>query len=65
MDKKRSIVEIKAKRIQFLNKLSKSSQNGQKNNEESSVVEDDTNIEETSFNKFLTDEEANLINNND
>jgi single-strand DNA-binding protein len=62
---KRSIVEIKAKRIQFLNKLSKSSQNGQKNNEESSVVEDDTNIEETSFNKFLTDEEANLINNND
>jgi len=62
---KRSIVEIKAKRIQFLNKLSKSSQNGQKNNEESSVVEDDSNIEETSFNKFLTDEEANLINNND
>lgn len=62
---KRSVVEIKAKRIQFLNKLSKSSQNGQKNNEESSVVEDDTNIEEASFNKFLTDEEANLINNND
>jgi len=54
----RTIVEIKAKRIQFLNKFKK---NGE---EVDSVVEDsldDIDYQESSFDKFLTDEESNLI----
>lgn len=55
--KNRTIVEIKAKRIQFLNKLGKT-------NEEFPSTEDsdDSLIEDTSFDKFLNDEESNLIN---
>ncbi|MFZ1289380.1 MAG: single-stranded DNA-binding protein [Melioribacteraceae bacterium] len=55
--KNRTIVEIKAKRIQFLNKLGKT-------NEEFPATEDsdDSLIEDTSFDKFLNDEESNLIN---
>lgn len=52
--KNRTIVEIKAKRIQFLNKFSKTS------DEVESVV-DDSNYEDNSFDKFLTDEESDLI----
>jgi single-strand DNA-binding protein len=60
----RSIVEIKARRIQFLNKRGKfvDSENGE-------VIVDDTGIEdaadytEDSFDKFLSTEESNLINN--
>jgi single-strand DNA-binding protein len=48
-NKNRTVVEIKAKRIQFLNKLSKNS-------------ESDINFEDSSFDKFLTDEESILIN---
>ncbi|MAT59987.1 MAG: single-stranded DNA-binding protein [Melioribacteraceae bacterium] len=60
--KNRTIVEIKAKRIQFLNKFAKS--NGY--DEEESVYSEDENdnsdYEENSFDKFLTDEESDLIN---
>ncbi len=56
----RSIVEIKAKRIQFLNKLSKSPVNGENGGE--SVV-DDLDYEDNSFDKFLSDEESELLNN--
>lgn len=57
--KNRTIVEIKAKRIQFLNKLSR---NNGKNGDKESTIEDNTAFEDSSFDKFLTDEEANLIN---
>lgn len=57
----RSIVEIKAKRIQFLNKVGKFA-NGDLN----SVVdasEEDLAYEDNSFDKFLSDEESELLNN--
>jgi len=57
-NKSRTIVEIKAKRIQFLNKLS---QNNNGNGKESSF-EDNIEIEDISFDKFLNDEESKLIN---
>ncbi len=56
----RSIVEIKAKRIQFLNKLAKNTVNGENGGE--SVV-DDLDYEDNSFDKFLSDEESELLNN--
>jgi len=60
--KNRTIVEIKAKRIQFLNKFAKN--NGY--DEDESVYSEDENdnsdYEENSFDKFLTDEESDLIN---
>jgi len=56
--KNRTIVEIKAKRIQFLNKLS----NNGRDREKSSSLSDDISFEDSSFDKFLTDEESNLIN---
>ncbi len=55
-NKSRTIVEIKAKRIQFLNKPP------QNNTEKIEVEEDDLSFEDSSFDKFLTDEESNLIN---
>jgi single-strand DNA-binding protein len=57
----RNIVEIKARRIQFLNrKLKNNEQNGE---EEVTVFEEENNnYTEDSFNKFLTNEESNLIN---
>lgn len=57
----RSIVEIKAKRIQFLNKVGKFA-NGDLN----TVVdasEEDLAYEDNSFDKFLSDEESELLNN--
>ncbi|MBK7104044.1 MAG: single-stranded DNA-binding protein [Ignavibacteriae bacterium] len=57
--KNRTIVEIKAKRIQFLNKLGKSNEEFPDAAAEDS---DDSLIEDTSFDKFLNDEESNLIN---
>jgi single-strand DNA-binding protein len=53
--KNRTIVEIKAKRIQFLNKFSKTA------NDDIESVVDDSNYEDNSFDKFLTDEESDLI----
>ncbi len=68
----RTIVEIKAKRIQFLNKFDKS--NGKVNISDTVVKKSGTNdtshsnsasenYEMNSFDKFLTNEETNLINN--
>lgn len=59
--KNRTIVEIKAKRIQFLNKFGKPSDNNTNDNE-SNDSDDDNLIEDTSFDKFLNDEESDLIN---
>lgn len=59
----RSIVEIKARRIQFLNKRAKFAET-----ENGEVVEDVNGVEDTndytedSFDKFLSSEESNLIN---
>ncbi|GAB6282404.1 MAG: single-stranded DNA-binding protein [Ignavibacterium sp.] len=59
----RNIVEIKARRIQFLNrKLKNNEQNGE---EEVTIFDEESennNYTEDSFNKFLTSEESNLIN---
>ena len=59
----RSIVEIKARRIQFLNKRVKSSNNGADENDDSNNFSDDDNVDytEDSFDKFLSNEESDLI----
>lgn len=59
----RSVLEVKAKRIQFLNKLQRP--DGTLNGDEHvTVVSDDSEYEENSFDKFLTDEEQNLMKEN-
>ncbi|GAB4128668.1 MAG: single-stranded DNA-binding protein [Ignavibacteriales bacterium] len=63
--KSRTIVEIKAKRIQFLNKNSKN--DSDKLGADDVAVSDDNSIEDSSyednsFDKFLTDEESDLLN---
>jgi len=67
----RTIVEIKAKRIQFLNKFNKSAEpvepveSVESKEKVASVdvpAEKTQNYEDNSFDKFLTDEESNLIN---
>ena len=58
-DKNRTIVEIKAKRIQFLNK------NGKNTSSEENTLEKqntETVTDDNSFDKFLSDEESDLIN---
>lgn len=58
--KNRTIVEIKAKRIQFLNKFNKSDEDS----DDSDIVtesEDNSDYHENSFDKFLTDEESDLM----
>ncbi len=62
--KNRTIVEIKAKRIQFLNKFNKQNEDDD-SSPSSSDDEDDAGYEENSFDKFLTDEESDLMNNDD
>lgn len=62
----RNVVEIKARRIQFLNKLGKlnSSDNGVDSIvEEEQIYADDSSIDYTvdSFDKFLSSEESNLL----
>ncbi len=64
----RTIVEIKAKRIQFLNKVSKAN-NGSESQPvekpekaELAAEEQESDYEENSFDKFLSDEESDLIN---
>ncbi len=59
----RSIVEIKARRIQFLNKrLIGSEENGMIEDDEPSVAVDDSiDYTEDSFDKFLSEEESSLI----
>jgi single-strand DNA-binding protein len=63
----RSIVEIKARRIQFLNKRDRlTGENGTTNEEDSVSENDDSNADytEDSFDKFLSNEESDLINKN-
>lgn len=57
--KNRTIVEIKAKRIQFLNKFGKSSDE----EIDSEIISDDSDdLDDNSFDKFLNEEESNLMN---
>ena len=56
-NKSRTIVEIKAKRIQFLNKLSHNNES-----EKVSTLSASKDVDDSSFDKFLTDEESDLIN---
>ena len=59
----RSIVEIKARRIQFLNKRVKPSNNGVDENEDVDSFSEEDNVDytEDSFDKFLSNEESDLI----
>jgi single-strand DNA-binding protein len=59
----RSIVEIKARRIQFLNKRLKGSNNGVDEGEDLDSISDEDGIDytEDSFDKFLSNEESDLI----
>ncbi len=64
-NKNRTIVEIKAKRIQFLNKFAKNGDvqiSDESTNLDSEDSNEDLNYESNSFDKFLTDEESNLLN---
>ena len=63
-NKNRTIVEIKAKRIQFLNKLAKNSEDNTNNHHLSTndSKEEGISYDNNSFDKFLTDEESNLLN---
>lgn len=58
--KNRTIVEIKAKRIQFLNKYAKNAGNG----DDIVIESDEADYEDNSFDKFLTDEESDLMKSN-
>ncbi|MCF8307319.1 MAG: single-stranded DNA-binding protein [Ignavibacteriales bacterium] len=60
--KSRTVVEIKAKRIQFLNKYSRLTGNGDEFTDSVISDDEDLNYEDNSFDKFLSDEESNLIN---
>lgn len=60
--KNRTIVEIKAKRIQFLNKFNKSDDESNNDDDKDENVDD---YQENSFDKFLTDEESDLMNDKD
>jgi single-strand DNA-binding protein len=58
----RSIVEIKARRIQFLNKKLKSLEDGADGYDEDSVSDDDNGgYADDSFDKFLSNEESDLL----
>ncbi|MCW8806363.1 MAG: single-stranded DNA-binding protein [Ignavibacteriaceae bacterium] len=60
----RSIVEIKARRIQFLNKRGKFVDTEVVNGEDDDTIttdENDADYTEDSFDKFLSDEESNLM----
>jgi single-strand DNA-binding protein len=57
----RSVVEIKARRIQFLNKRIK--ETGEIDDEPSVIAEEDeTNYTDDSFDKFLSSKESELLN---
>ncbi len=57
----RSIVEIKARRIQFLNKRVKPSNNGVDDEVDNFSDDDSIDYTEDSFDKFLSNEESDLI----
>ncbi|MEO8399388.1 MAG: single-stranded DNA-binding protein, partial [Ignavibacteriaceae bacterium] len=56
----RSIVEIKARRIQFLNKREKFSENNNGHSNDNSE-DDSVDFTEDSFDKFLSNEESDLL----
>jgi single-strand DNA-binding protein len=63
----RSIVEIKARRIQFLNKRGKFVDADVINEEDDNTVvseDNDSDYTEDTFDKFLSDEESNLMKDN-
>lgn len=62
--KNRTIVEIKAKRIQFLNKFNKSDEDSI-DEDLVSDIDDSDDYQENSFDKFLTDEESDLMKDKD
>ncbi len=60
----RTIVEIKAKRIQFLNKFNNQNNGSDASSDQDFNSEDDNDTEDyedNAFDKFLTDEESDLI----
>lgn len=61
----KSVIEVKAKRVQFLNKNPKNPSETE-NEEQDVFIDDELNngYVEDSFNKFLTPEESQLIKNN-
>ncbi len=61
-NKNRTIVEIKAKRIQFLNKLDKTSNENTDSKNLNNVKDSSSSYENNSFEKFLTNEETDLLN---
>ena len=62
-NKNRTIVEIKAKRIQFLNKIEKNGDNDSNNSIDlDNGIDENITYKDSSFDKFLTDEESNLLN---
>ncbi len=72
----RTIVEIKAKRIQFLNKMSKndsdeddaeeqSKDTDQENVSNDTKINEESSYQDNSFDKFLTEEESDLIKGDD
>jgi len=58
----RTIVEIKAKRIQFLNKFNKDDSSEDEYASDDDIYDD---YEDNSFDKFLTDEESSLMKDKD
>ena len=63
-NKNRTIVEIKAKRIQFLNKLDKTRNeySDSKNRNLDKINDSSSSYESNSFEKLLSDEETDLLN---
>lgn len=69
-ERNRTIVEIKAKRIQFLNKFNKNNHSGASNNDYSHSKDNESyyssesgdDYSSNSFNKFLSDEENDILN---
>ncbi|OGU29850.1 MAG: single-stranded DNA-binding protein [Ignavibacteria bacterium GWA2_35_9] len=57
----RSIVEIKARRIQFLNKRERQPEGENGAAHEDFIAEEDSDYTEDSFDKFLSNEESDLI----
>ncbi|MCP5062070.1 MAG: single-stranded DNA-binding protein [Ignavibacteriae bacterium] len=61
-DRNRTVVEIKAKRVQFLNKFVKPSPEKDTKTENVAVETKVETKEDNSFDKFLSDEESNILN---
>ncbi len=61
-DRNRTVVEIKAKRVQFLNKFVKPSPEKETKTENVAVETKVETKEDNSFDKFLSDEESNILN---